>query len=66
MNTLLFILAVLWIAPVVIGAQIAKEFKIKSLKTPDDFAIMFFPVFNWFCLMGCVAEALSVWVNENE
>lgn len=65
MNTL-FILAVLWLAPVVIGAQIAKEFKIKSLKTSDDFALMFFPVLNWFALLYCVSEALSVWVNENE
>lgn len=65
MNTL-FILAVLWLAPVVIGAQIAKEFKIKSLKTPDDFALLFFPIFNWFAIFFCISEALSVWVNENE
>lgn len=65
MNTL-FILAVLWLAPVVIGAQIAKEFKIKSLKTSDDFTFLFFPIFNWFAIFFCISEALSVWVNENE
>lgn len=60
----LLILLAIWLAPVILGVQLGRQYNIRSVRTAEDIVALFFPLFNWFLLIYCICEALEVWMGE--
>lgn len=65
MEFLLIILAI-WLAPMILGVQLGKQYHIPSVRRAEDIVALFFPLLNWFLLIYCICEALEVWIGENK
>lgn len=62
----LLIILVIWLAPLILGVQLGKQYNIPSVRNAEDIIALFLPLFNWFLLIYCICEALEVWIGENK